>query len=112
MSTTAGAGLFNATRTLKRNLHLWGINNILKFSETLYEMNWKEVSLKTKKQINKKFFKLSNKIFDLYTKSHSTKEPISNEIPTSQNETLLKENHCTVTDFNYLKKRSYLHARN
>ena len=56
MSTTAGAGLFHTTNTLKRNLIFWGINNVFRFSKTLYEINWEDVTLKTKIQINKRIF--------------------------------------------------------
>ena len=66
MSTAAGAGLFHTTKILKRNLNFLGINNIFKFSKTFYEINWEYVTLKTKLKINKKIFKLSNKILDLY----------------------------------------------
>ena len=83
MSTAAGAGLFHTTRTLKRNLNFWGINKIFKFSETLYEMNLEDVTLKTKIQINKKIFKLSNNILNLYSNSHPIKATILSKITSS-----------------------------
>ena len=54
MSTASGAGLFYTTKSLKRNLNFWGINNTFKFSKTLYEMDWEDVTLKTKIQIDRK----------------------------------------------------------
>lgn len=111
MSTTAGAGLFHTTNILKRNLIFWGINNVFRFSKTLYEMNWEDVTLKTKVQINKKIFKLSNKILDLYIKSHPIKTPIFSKITSSKIEPIFKNNHCNVIDFGYWKRHSYLHGR-
>ena len=112
MSTATGAGLFNATRTLKRNLKFWGINKTFKFSETLYEMNLEDVSLKTNKQINRKILKLSNKILDLYSNLHPAKTPIFNKVTSPKMEPIFKNNHCNVIDFSYWKKHSYFHVRN
>lgn len=112
MSTAAGAGLFHTTRTLKRNLNFWGINKTFKFSETLYEMNLEDVSLKTKKRINGKILKLSNKILDLYSDSCTAKTPIFSKITSSKREPIFKNNHCNVIDFSYWKEHSCFHVRN
>ena len=111
MSTVTGAGLFHTTRTLKRNLNLWGINNTFKFSEVLYEIDWEDVTLKSKLQINKKVFKLSNKILDLYSTSHPIKLPILNKVTSSQKSTIFKEYHCNIIDFNYRKNQSCVHIK-
>lgn len=112
MSTACGAGLFHTTRALKKSLNLWGVNNIFSFSETLYEMNWKDVSLKTNKKINKKISKLSNNISDLYNRSRTSETPIMSEITSSKIEPLFKNNHCNVINFSYWKKHSSFYVRN
>jgi len=99
MSTTAGAGLFYTTETLKKNLAFWGINNIFKFSSTIYEINWKDVNLTTKKKIQKKLFNLSCEILNLYTNSSPIKVPIINKITFLQKKATVKECHCEVIDF-------------
>ena len=111
MSTVTCAGLFHTTRALKRNLNLWGINNTFKFSEVLYEINWEDVTLKSKLQINKKVFKLSNKILELYSNSRPIKLPILNNVTLSQKSTLFKEYHCNIIDFNYRKNQSCVHMK-
>lgn len=112
MCTATGAGLFHTTRTLKRNLNFWGINKIFKFSETLYEMNLKDVSLKTKKRIDGKILKLSNNILELYSNSYAAKTPIFSKITSPKMEPTFKNNHCNVIDFGYWKEHSCFHARN
>lgn len=99
MSTTAGAGLFQSTRTLKKGLNSLGVNNIFIFSETLYEMNWDYVNLKTKKQINEKISKLSNKISDLYAKPYSAKTPLLSKITFLQKQSKFKKYHHDVMGF-------------
>ena len=112
MSTASGAGLFNTTKTLKKNLNFWGINNIFKFSKTLYEMNWEDVNLKTKKQINKKIFKLSNKILTLYSNSHPLKLQNFSKITSLKIQPMFKNNNFNVIDFKYWKNQAYFHIKN
>lgn len=112
MSTTAGAGLFHTIRTLKRNLNFLGVNNVFSFSKTLYEMNWEDVNLKTKKQINEKISRLSNNILYLYGKSQSIKAPLLSKFVLSPKITTFKKYHCNVIDFKYWQNRAYLHGKN
>jgi hypothetical protein len=69
ISTTSGAGLSRATNNLKKNLFLWGIHGVLRFSQTIYEKNWEDINLKTRIKINKKIIKLSNKVLEIYSNS-------------------------------------------
>lgn len=112
MSTATGAGLSNTTKTLKKHLTFLGINNIFTFSETVYEMNLKDVKLKTKIHINKKISKLSNNILDLYIKSYSIKASILSKIIFSPKRTLLKEYDCNIIDLNHWKKQACFHSKN
>ena len=111
MSTTTGAGLFHTTRTLKRNLKFLGINNIFKFSEILYEINLKNLTLKRKLHLNKKIFKLSYKILNLYINSYPIKDIHLSKMTTLRKTTLLKEHHCNVVDFTYRKNHT-VHSKN
>lgn len=111
LSITAGAGLFHVTKILKKNLILWGINNTFKFSEVLYEINWDDLSLKTKKQIHKKVFKLSYKILDLYSNPHIIKSPNFNKIGLPKIKPVLRKNNYNVIDFNCWRKQTYTNGR-
>lgn len=111
MSTTAGAGLFNTIRTLKRNLNFWGVNNTFKFSRTLYEMNWEDIDLKTRMKITKQIFKLSYKILSLYSNSHSTERPIFNApVPLEIKPKIKNNNHNNIIDLNNWKMKACLHS--
>ena len=111
MSTTAGAGLFNTIRTLKRNLNFWGVNNTFKFSRTLYEMNWEDIDLKTRMKITKQIFKLSYKILSLYSNSHSTESPIFNApVPLEIKPKIKNNNYNNVIDLNNWKMKACLHS--
>lgn len=112
MSTTAGAGLFNTVRTLKRNLNFWGVNNTFKFSKTLYEMNWEDIDLKTRMKITKKIFKLSYKILSLYSDSHFIESPAFNKSAPLGLSPKIKDNSCNVIDLNSWKMKACLNSHN
>lgn len=109
ISTTSGAGLSYITNKLKKNLIFWGIHNVFRFTETLYEMNWDDVNFKTKLKINKKIFRLSNKILKIYIKSSHVKHTLSNKTPTYKHETLLNNKHNNIINVNFHKKHTYDH---
>lgn len=111
ISTTPGAGLSYTTRILKNYLNLLGINNTFTFSKTLYEINWKNINLKTKKQIHKKVLKLSYKILTLYNKSHNPKISFFKKLTSTKINTLNKNNDYKVIDLNYRKKEIYYHSK-
>lgn len=111
ISTTPGAGLSYITKTLKKNLTLLGINNTFTFSKTLYEINWKNINLRTKKQIHKKFLKLSYKILTLYNNSHSPKVSFFKKLTSTKVNMLNKNNDYKVIDLNYRKKETYYHSK-
>lgn len=103
ISTTAGAGLFRATRSMKRNLNFWGINNTFKFSRTLYEINWEDMDLKSRMKISKKIFKLSCRILNLYSNLHFLNSPILNRSDSSEIKSTSVNNYTNVIDFNQWK---------
>jgi multimeric flavodoxin WrbA len=111
ISTTSGAGLFYANKVLKRNLNLWGIKNILEFSETIYEIDWKHISEKTMKNISKKIYKLSNKILI------TCYNPPNVEAPIHDNKLLSENNHnfnnsCSIIDFGHFKNHRKINITN
>ena len=108
MSTTSGAGLSHTTNNLKKNLFFWGIHNVFRFSKTLYEIDWEDVSLRTKIKINKRIFKLSNKILDIYLNS-STKNTVSNKTIDYKFEPTLKNKYNNILNVNFRKKHIYAH---
>jgi len=109
ISTTSGAGLSYITNKLKKNLIFWGVHNVFRFSKTLYEMNWDNVDLKTKLKINKKFFKLSNKILNIYINSSYIKNNISNKTTSYKDEPIFKNKYSNIINVNFHKKHTYAH---
>jgi len=109
ISTTAGAGLSYITNNLKKMLLFWGINNVFIFSKTLYEMNWEDVNLKTKLKINKKIFKLSGKILNIYINSLSLNNTISNKIPSYKDEYISKNKYNNIINVNFHRSHTYIH---
>lgn len=112
MSTAAGAGLFHVIRILKKNLNFLGLNNIFSFSEVLYEMNFEDVNLRTRKKINVKIYKLSNKILSLYDKSQSIKSPLIHKSTFPEKKTLTKEYDCNVIDIKYCQSQVTFNGKN
>jgi multimeric flavodoxin WrbA len=111
ISTAAGAGLSHTTKILKRNFNSFGIKNTLKFSKTLYEMNWEYVSLKTKMKINREIFKLSYKILDLYNHTYNIKPSAFRKISLSKKKDVLINDNSNVIELNSWKYQPHLHSR-
>lgn len=106
ISTTSGAGLCRTTSNLKKNLFLWGIHDVLRLSQTIYEKNWEDVNLKTRIKINKKIIKLSNKVLEIYLNS-PMKNTVSNEIISYKFAPILKSKN--VLNIEFRKKHIYDH---
>jgi len=111
ISTTSGAGLFYTSKILKRNLNSLGIKNTLKFCRTLYDINWENVSLKTKMKINKDIFKLSYKILDLHNHTYNKKTSILRKVDLSKNSHTLIDDSSNVIQLGSWKYQSHLHNR-
>lgn len=112
ISSTAGAGLFNSIRTLKRNLNFLGISNTFKFSKTLYELNWEYINSKTKKQLSKKILELSYKILNTYSSLHPVTFPLLIDSSSSVAKPVLKNKTYNIINFNSLKKHKNYHRKN
>lgn len=67
ISTTSGAGLNNTLRTLQKSLKLLGIKKILRFSKTLYELDWLDINFRNKRKLNNKTSKLAYRATKLTT---------------------------------------------
>jgi flavorubredoxin len=111
ISTSAGAGLFNATRSLKRYLYSLGVNNTFRLTETLYEMNWDNLTLKRKIQINKQISKLSCKILHLHINSSNVIFPILSKIISSKIQPIVINNKSNMIDLSYRKNNSHYHNK-
>lgn len=107
ISAASGAGLFHATSNLKKNLFFWGIHDVFRFSQPLYERNWDDVNLKTKIKINKRIFKLSNKILEIYLNS-PIKNTVSNKIISYKFSSILKNKN--VLNIEFRKKHACAHG--
>lgn len=105
ISTTAGAGLFYTTKTLKRHLNFLGIKNVFRFSKTIYELNWEDVNVKNRKQIDKKFIKLSYKILNLYKNSCKIKLPNFDESKSSEINPVFENSYCIINLSDWKKHR-------
>ena len=111
MCTAAGAGLFHATRNLKKTLNSWGINNTFKFYESFYEMSIEYLTSKTRRQIDKKILKLSSKVLNLYSNLHPIEPPTLSKITCSKQNVLFKKYKDNIIDFNSIKNQAYIHDR-
>ena len=80
------------------------MRNIFRFGETIYETNWEYVDLKTKLKINKRIFKLSNKIL---TKHSSMNTTFSNKIIPYLPKPNFKNQHSNVISINFKRNRTY-----
>jgi multimeric flavodoxin WrbA len=53
VSTTAGAGLKNATRTLRNSLRFWGVRHAFSMKQAVAAADWSEVSEKNRARMQK-----------------------------------------------------------
>lgn len=111
ISIAAGAGLFHATKLLKRNFNSLGIKITFKFSKTLYETNWEDVSLKTKMKIGKEIFKLSYRILNLYNHKFNTRTSILSKISPPKKNAVYIKNNSNIIQINSWEYQPHLHRR-
>jgi len=112
ISTSAGAGLFNTTRNLKRFLYSLGVQNIFRFTDTLYEVNWENINLKRRLQINKQLSKLSCKILALHINLNTLILPILGKIISPKTQPMVMNSKFSMIDLSYGKKNSNYHKKN
>jgi multimeric flavodoxin WrbA len=62
VTTTAGAGLGHATKTLRNSLTFWGVKRVYSSKNRVSASKWSEVSEKTQTKINKETAALAKKI--------------------------------------------------
>lgn len=61
-TTTAGAGLGHATKTLKKTFTFWGVKRTFVFKKAVAAMKWDDVAEKKKREIKKEAAKLAKRV--------------------------------------------------
>jgi len=69
VSTTAGAGLSHATKTLRNSLTFWGLKRVHSYQCKAAAMRWEDVPEKTRQQIERDTARLAQKIHIAATKA-------------------------------------------
>ena len=105
ISTTAGAGAGNVTKSMKRQLFWWGVPRIYQLPFAVNAMCFEEIPEKIKRNITKKIEKTSRKIKSQIGKSKPT---IKTRLLFQIMRQMQKSNNWNLTDRDYWKDYNWL----
>lgn len=109
--TAAGAGLKSTEKTLKTNLHFWGIKQTFGLKHAVMSKSYEEISEKIKAKLEKKTDKMARKISNAYLKPKKKPEFITRLYFYAMR--MGKKGHPEwgETDYNHWLKQNYFKVK-
>ena len=75
ISTTAGAGLGHATKTMRNSLRFWGVKRVFSYKNAVAAMKWSEVDPKKQIRIKHDTDALAKRIVQAIQNVHTVRKP-------------------------------------
>lgn len=76
ISTTAGAGLGHATKTLRNSLRFWGVKRVFSYKNAVSAMKWSDVDPKKQIRIQQDSDALAKRIVQAVEHVHTLRSPL------------------------------------
>lgn len=108
VSTTAGAGLGHAAKTLKNCLVFLGVKRVFPFKFPVSASKWSEVTEKRKVKINKKNAALAKKIARAVRKREESPDPLFRSFLFMIMKDMMKKNTWNERDRKHWEDRGWL----
>lgn len=110
VSTTAGAGLGHATKTLTNSLKFWGVKRIYRMKNTVMAMSWDEVPEKNRKKIYSNAAVLAKRIATVAQKVDKISNPIFRSFFFALIKTMMKKNTWALKDREHWERLGWLNG--
>ena len=108
VSTTAGAGLGPATKTMKNSMKFWGLKKIFVSSDTVAAMGWLDVSPEKKRKIQQKARTAASRIHKSVRNIDRIRNPLFRTIFFQMMAGMEKKNDWNATDRSHWEEKGWL----
>jgi hypothetical protein len=110
ISTTAGAGLNHATKTMKNSLTFWGIKKIYSFKFPVSAMKRTDISEKKQSKIRKNAFILVKQVFKSVKNTDKLPQPLFRRFFFKIMTDMMNKNTWNLYDRNYREQHRWLNG--
>lgn len=111
VSTTAGAGLRHASKTLSNSLEYWGVKKIFKFKFQVASMSWEGVCEEKKHKIELSAVKAAAQIANAVKNAKSLRKPLFRTIMFTLVKRFMKKGDWNPLDIEYWKAKGWLDGK-
>lgn len=108
ITTTAGAGLGHATKTLRNSLNFWGVKRIYSMKNVVAASKWSEVSAKKQAKIQKNTVAMAKRIIKVSRKIESLPTPIFQRFMFFMMTGMMKKNTWNLHDRSHWESHGWL----
>jgi len=111
VTTTAGAGLTHANKTLKNSLNFWGIKRIFSMSKAVSASSWNEIPDKKRLAIENQVIKLSKRLIRTQEIIDQLHPPLFARFFFPLMKRMMKKNTWNLQDRNHWVKEGWLEGK-
>jgi len=110
ISTTAGAGLSHATKTMKNSLTFWGVKKIYSFKYPVSAMRWTDISEKRQSKITKNAAILAKQITESVKNTDKLPQPLFRRFFFKIMTDMMNKNTWNLYDRNHWEQHGWLNG--
>ncbi len=110
ITTTAGAGLGHATKTLRNSLRFWGVKRVFSFRQAVSAMKWSDVTEKKQAQINRQVAGMARKIAQSFARREQLPSPIFRRIFFFMMSGMMRKNTWNPRDRQHWESHGWLNG--
>jgi len=106
--TTAGAGLYHTSKTLKNSLKFWGVKRIYTYKKAVAALKWNDVSKKNKDDIDKAINIMALKVISTVNGINKLSTPFFTKFMFNLMKVMMKKNNWNQTDRKHWESLGWL----
>lgn len=108
ISTTAGAGLGHATKTMRNSLSFWGVKRVFSYKNAVAAMKWSDVDPKKQSRIQKDSDAIAKRIVHAVEHVHTLHSPLFRNILFSMMKGMMAKNTWNPQDRGHWEAQGWL----
>lgn len=108
ITTTAGAGLSHATKTLANSLNYWGLLRVFSFKKAISATSWDQITSKKKAKIDREIGKMAGKVVKSVQRANHLRPRTYTRIVFMLMKGMMKNNNWCKRDQNHWKSQGWL----
>lgn len=108
ISTTAGAGLGHATKTMRNSLRFWGVKRMFSYKNAVAAMKWSDVDPKKQNRIQQDSDVLAKRIVQAVEHVHTLRSPLFRSMMFSMMKGMMAKNTWNPQDRGHWESHGWL----